>query len=154
MFWMIFSVFQKIWVFGYSLSTLLWYQCYYPLLSCLLSLKNLPKKKEMKTKKKTLWNLAKTNGWEVYKDISDEFADKIEKIVKDKNLTIQEVFDKFDKLHDKIKYKAFGKVTICEKKDIKYDKNITLMKITLLMKKLQNVCLKNKGILLKKSWNR
>ena len=26
---MIFSVFQKIWVFGYSWSTLLWYRCYY-----------------------------------------------------------------------------------------------------------------------------
>ena len=29
-FWMIFSVFQKNWVFGYSWSTLLWYRCYYP----------------------------------------------------------------------------------------------------------------------------
>ena len=27
---MIFSVFQKNWVFGYSWSTLLWYWCYYP----------------------------------------------------------------------------------------------------------------------------
>ena len=27
---MIFSVFQKNWVFGYSWSTLLWYPCYYP----------------------------------------------------------------------------------------------------------------------------
>ena len=27
---MIFSVFQKNWVFGYSWSTLLWYRCYYP----------------------------------------------------------------------------------------------------------------------------
>ena len=27
---MIFSVFQNIWVFGYSWSTLLWYRCYYP----------------------------------------------------------------------------------------------------------------------------
>ena len=27
---MIFFVFQKIWVFGYSWSTLLWYRCYYP----------------------------------------------------------------------------------------------------------------------------
>ena len=27
---MIFSVFQKIWVLGYSWSTLLWYRCYYP----------------------------------------------------------------------------------------------------------------------------
>ena len=30
---MIFSVFQKNWVFGYSWSTLLWYRCYYPHLS-------------------------------------------------------------------------------------------------------------------------
>ena len=27
---MIFSIFQKNWVFGYSWSTLLWYRCYYP----------------------------------------------------------------------------------------------------------------------------
>ena len=27
---MIFSVFQKLWFFGYSWSTLLWYRCYYP----------------------------------------------------------------------------------------------------------------------------
>ena len=29
-FWMIFSGFQNIWVFGYSWSSLLWYRCYYP----------------------------------------------------------------------------------------------------------------------------
>ena len=29
-FWMNFSVFSKIWVFGYSWSTLPWYWCYYP----------------------------------------------------------------------------------------------------------------------------
>ena len=29
-FWIIFSVFQTNWVFGYSWSTLLWHRCYYP----------------------------------------------------------------------------------------------------------------------------
>ena len=36
----------------------------------------------------------------------------MEKVVEDKTLSIEEAFKKFEKLHDAIKYKAFGKVTI------------------------------------------
>ena len=36
----------------------------------------------------------------------------MEKVVEDKTLSIEETFNKFEKLHGAIKYKAFGKVTI------------------------------------------
>ena len=38
------------------------------------------------------------------------------KVVEDKKTNIEEKMEKFDKIHDKIKYKAFGKVTITQKK--------------------------------------
>ena len=75
-------------------------------------MKNLPRKKENKQPKKKAWNLAKENGWKLYKEISDEFSDKLKKVIDSEDLNIEETVRKFEKIHNDIKYKAFGKVTL------------------------------------------
>ena len=49
---------------------------------------------------------------ENYKQISYKYSESLESIVKDKTINIQEAMDKFDKVLNRIKFKAFGKVTI------------------------------------------
>ena len=80
--------------------------------SLLLTIKNLPRKKENKQPKTKAWNLAKENGWKLYKEISDEFSDKLKKVIDNEDLNIEETVRKFEKIHNDIKYKAFGKVTL------------------------------------------
>ena len=80
--------------------------------SSLLTFENLPRAKEKEEEKRTLWNIAKENGWSEYETYSNEFSEKLEKVVENENMTIEEVMNKFEKIHDKIKFKAFGKVTI------------------------------------------
>ena len=40
------------------------------------------------------------------------YGEKIEKVVTNEELSIEEAMKKFEKIHDKIKFRAFGKVTI------------------------------------------
>ena len=71
--------------------------------SMLLTMNNLPKKKEIKQKKRKVWNLAKENGWKLYREISNEFSDKLNKVIDDEELNIEETMRKFDKIHNDIK---------------------------------------------------
>ena len=87
----------------------------------ILTLKNLPRKKEGKAEKQRVWNLAKENGWKEYKNISDKYGDAIEKLVEDESISIQEAMDKISKIEKKIKFKAFGKITITNKKKEKIE---------------------------------
>ena len=80
--------------------------------STLLTIKDLPRRLKEKEEKRVLWNLARQNGWEEYKRLTNEYSDKLLEIVEDNNLTIEEVINKFEKSLNKIKFKAFGKVTI------------------------------------------
>ena len=80
--------------------------------TCLLTLKNLPFQPAGSKTKMVKWNVKKENGWDNYKKISDELSNKIDKIVENKDLSMQELMNKFDKVHNKIKFMAFGKVTI------------------------------------------
>ena len=80
--------------------------------SCLLTFKNLPKQKGKEREQNILkWNLAKEGGWEMYERITEEKSKKLNKIVKE-NSSIEEKMVKFEKLHDRIKYEAFGKVKV------------------------------------------
>ena len=81
-------------------------------LSSLLTLKNLPIRRIKKEDKKTIWNLRKENAWTEYKNVSDAFSKELEKVVEDNNISIQEAMDKFEKIHEKIKFIVFGKVSI------------------------------------------
>jgi hypothetical protein len=74
----------------------------------LLSLTNLPRAKEEKEEKAVRWNLAKEGGWENYKVLGE----KCKKAFETEEKTIEEAYKIFEKQHDKICFKAFGKVTI------------------------------------------
>merc|ERR1712008_182360 len=71
--------------------------------SVLLTISDLPKSKKEKEEKQVKWNLAKYKGWERYKEVSDEYADKIEQIVTDKRISIEDAMSMFNKIHNKIK---------------------------------------------------
>ena len=66
-----------------------------------------------------MWNLAKEGGWGKYRVESDKQSEKIIEIVKDDKISIEEAWIKFNKIHDKIKFRSFGKVTIGGKKNSK-----------------------------------
>ena len=87
--------------------------------SLLLSLTNLPKAKDNGTRKETKWNLAKEGGWNKYKEVSAEYCKALEKLIEDKDANIDQKYERFEKIHDKIKFKSFGKVTIGSRKDLK-----------------------------------
>ena len=59
-----------------------------------------------------MWNLAKENGWKIYKEISNKFSDKLNTVVDNEELDIEETVRMFEKIHNDIKFKAFGKVTL------------------------------------------
>ena len=80
----------------------------------LLTLNNLPRAQEEKEEKQVKWNLAKTDSWSQYKD-NEEFSGKLERVVKNEEISVEETKHQFDKIHDKIRFKAFGKVTISNK---------------------------------------
>ena len=89
-------------------------------LSGLLTFTGLRRVKEVKEVKETRWNLAKEGGWAKYKKLCEEGSEKLSAVIEDKETSVEEIFNKFDKVHNKIKHKAFGKVTI--KKMIKGSK--------------------------------
>ena len=94
-------------------------------LSGLLTLKDLPIRRQKKEDKMTIWNLAKSDSWAEYRKVTDAFSKELEKVVEDKNTSVQETMHKFEKIHDKIKFKVFGKVSINKKntKVKEYTKN-------------------------------
>ena len=74
--------------------------------SCLLTLKDLPKKrKNEKEPKKSMWNLAKVGGWEAYEKITNEKAKTLNNIMDEKETSIEEKMEKFQRLHNKINFK-------------------------------------------------
>ena len=85
--------------------------------SALLTLTNLARGKDMMEGKQLRWNLAKEGGWSRYKELTDEYAEKIEKAVTSPENTVEEAMTKFERIHDKIKFRAFGKVTLRDRRD-------------------------------------
>ena len=80
--------------------------------SGLLLLENLPRKKEIVQKKEIKWNFAKEGGWESYKDITEKPKKDMEENIENDEISVEEAFQRVKKMHEKIKYKAFGKVKI------------------------------------------
>ena len=50
-------------------------------------------------------------GWERYKQLSERNSEKIKNLVEDERLNMEEVMKKFEGMHKKIKFQAFGKTT-------------------------------------------
>ena len=84
-------------------------------------LKGIPRRIET-DENKTVWNLGKPNGWEVYKASTNEVSDKIASIAEDDNLNINSVMTKINAIETKVKFKAFGKTKPSMKTSIKESK--------------------------------
>ena len=82
--------------------------------TCLLTFTNLPRRKEAKEARQVVWNLALEGGWDRYKELTDVYSKALEKVINTEE-TVEEKMKKFNKIHDSIKYKSFGKVTIGRK---------------------------------------
>jgi hypothetical protein len=80
--------------------------------SALLTLTDLPRGRNAATIRRKAWNLKKDGGWNRYELLTDQYSEKIEDIVENKAWSVDEAMRKFEKVHDKIKFKAFGKVTL------------------------------------------
>ena len=65
---------------------------------------------------KVCWDLAKTGGWNRYEALTNKCSEAINMVVEDKTKTIEQMADKFNKIHEKVKYKSFGKVTLSDRK--------------------------------------
>ena len=100
-----------------------------------LKIENLPKVKK-EDEKEMRWNLKKKDGWSEYKRLSENISKKIEEVVDDKNMSVQEVKSKFDQIHNKILFQAFGKVTLKPnkmkqgKKDADYQESVDKEDVT------------------------
>ena len=78
----------------------------------LLTLQNLPTGRQSgKREKEVGWNLAKKDGWEKYKRLTEEKSEKIKEVVENEELDIEEVMEKFERIEKKIKFEAFGKTS-------------------------------------------
>ena len=84
---------------------------------CLLTLQGLHwKEKRVKQEEKRVgWNLAKSGGWNKYELLTDECSEALDDAIDDKTKTIEEVAEKFNKIHEKIKFRSFGKFKQSEK---------------------------------------
>ena len=89
----------------------------------LITFTNLPIRQKMKEEKLTKWNLAKNEGWKKYEELTDKYSEKLNDIVENEQLSIQVKYDKMTKIMEKIKFKAFGKVTLKNKQVIMSSNN-------------------------------
>ena len=80
--------------------------------ACIINLKDLNKTKTKKENKRKVWNLKKIGGWDKYKEVSDRRSKDVLKVLEKEELSVEEIHDKFEKINNKIKFEAFGKVTI------------------------------------------
>ena len=89
---------------------------------CLLTLEGLPWKEKgvIKEEKKVRWNLAKTGGWNRYEVLTNECSEALNEVIDDKTMNIDEVTEKVNKIHDKVKYRSFGKVTLSARRTNKH----------------------------------
>ena len=77
-----------------------------------LSFKDIPvNRNKVKQETEVRFNLNKPNGWENYKVLTEDCKDLL-KIVNDEEETIENMYDRFGKIHTKIKFKCFGKTRV------------------------------------------
>ena len=81
----------------------------------ILNIENLPMSQK-KEEKEVRWNLEKPGGWEEYERLSHSRSSKLDKVTENRNKNIQEIKSDFDRIHNKILFQAFGKVTLKQKR--------------------------------------
>ena len=82
--------------------------------SCFLTLTDLPRVRERRAETQVVWNLGKEGGWDKYKELTDKYSEALQEVV-DNEECMDTKMEAFEKLHDRIKYKSFGKVKIGRK---------------------------------------
>ena len=87
--------------------------------TCILTMTDLPRVREKNREQQIKWNLEKEGGWRRYEKLAEEFSEILEEMLNDKDTDIDIKIKKFETIHDKIRFKAFGKVRISEKKHTK-----------------------------------
>ena len=92
--------------------------------SFIINFRNLPLANQKSKKEEVIiWDTKKTGGWKKYKELMEECSE-FDDINDDESLTTTEAFAKINKLQDKIKYQAFGKVRF---KKVKVDNDLKQM---------------------------
>ena len=75
----------------------------------ILSFRDIPtNRNKVKQEPTVRFNLKKEEGWENYKALTEE-CDDLLRIVNDNEKSIADIYEKFEKMHNKIKFKSFGK---------------------------------------------
>ena len=82
--------------------------------TCMLTLKDLPRRREGNEDKRVVWNLAKEGGWIKYAELTNanNMAEELNKVINDDTKSTEEIHHKYSKALDKVKFRSFGKVTI------------------------------------------
>ena len=74
-------------------------------------LAGMPRRKTLCEKSST-WNLGKPEGWKVYKELTDKAAAKIEDIVNNNNIEMDNAVKQIETINKDIKFVAFGKTRV------------------------------------------
>ena len=82
----------------------------------LVTFKNIPvcMSKDKQTEKHSVWNTNKTGGWEMYKNLTED-NDDLESLAKGNISDTTEYNQKLETLMNKVKFRAFGKVSFTNK---------------------------------------
>ena len=80
----------------------------------ILTLKDLPIVPTKKSDKSVIWNLAKEWGWTNYKELTEKYSKSLENAI-EVGENIEDKMKKFNNIHEKIKFKTFGKITVGRK---------------------------------------
>ena len=81
------------------------YSNHFPLI---INFLNLPARR-IKVGKVSNWKLNTPGAWEKYEIITNQIQSKMDKLIENKSLTIEQVKEKIDNLQTKVKFQAFGK---------------------------------------------
>ena len=87
--------------------------CFTDHFSIILKFRNIPMKRIGKcfAPKTTMWNMKRENGWENYKKMTDDNQELVE-LLENEEMDSSELAKKVESVVTKIKFKAFGKVTV------------------------------------------
>ena len=86
--------------------------------SLMIDLKGMPRQQHL-NQHESIWNKGKPGGWDAYEKITDEKADKIDKIIEDLDVDIETVMKELDKVDTQIKFQSFGKTKPKSRKCLK-----------------------------------
>ena len=65
----------------------------------------------------TVGNKNKPGGWEAYGEMTNAAQSEMEKIIEDKERSVEEVMEKLDRMQEKIKHATLGKTKVKAKKN-------------------------------------